>query len=314
MNDVSVIIVNWNTKDLLLKCIQSIHDTTREIDYEIIVVDNGSNDGSQDALNDRFPEVKLIENRRNLGFARANNIGIQASQARYECLVNSDVLVLDGCLDAMLAYMDSHPSIGVLGPKLLNSDMSLQPSCKQMPTIWNNLCVALGLHRLFKNIKFFNGEHLSYLDHNQIKHVQALAGAFLMVRKSAIEKAGLLDDAFFVYGEEIDWCLRFRKKRYEIVFFPKARAIHFGAGSSSKERNRFYRELYVSKLKFYKKHFSKSYSNAIILVHILRQNIRILKCLLYKTLLRTGESEYSAELAMHKDVANLLWGNLRSDA
>jgi GT2 family glycosyltransferase len=200
--DLSVVIINWNTKELLLNCIRSIQETTHKISYEIIVVDNGSQDGSQRAVNENFSEVRLIENGKNLGFARANNIGIRASCGRYVCLVNSDVVLLEGCLDTMLAYMESQPSIGILGPKLLNGDMSLQPSCKQLPSIWNNLCIAIGLSALFANIKLFNGEHLSFFDHDRIMNVQALSGAFLMVRRSAAEKVGLLDEAFLFMAKK----------------------------------------------------------------------------------------------------------------
>jgi GT2 family glycosyltransferase len=308
--DLSVVIINWNTKELLLNCIRSIQETTHKISYEIIVVDNGSQDGSQRAVNENFSEVRLIENGKNLGFARANNIGIRASCGRYVCLVNSDVVLLEGCLDTMLAYMESQPSIGILGPKLLNGDMSLQPSCKQLPSIWNNLCIAIGLSALFANIKLFNGEHLSFFDHDRIMNVQALSGAFLMVRRSAAEKVGLLDEAFFIYGEEIDWCMRFTKSQYKIVFFSGARAIHFGSGSSSKEPVRFYRELYSSKLRFYKKHFKHHYWKIMILVHLLRQNLRILKYLIYGRLRATHNIDYSKELRMHREVIHLLWAGL----
>ncbi len=305
--DLSVVIINWNTKELLLNCIRSIKDTTHKISYEIIVVDNGSHDGSQLAIKEQFPEVRLIENNQNLGFARANNIGISTSRGRYVCLVNSDVLVMDMCMDSMFEYLESNPSIAVLGPRLLNSDLTLQPSCKQLPTIWNNLCMALGLSSLFKRIRFFNGEHLSYFDHRKIMQMQALSGAFLMVRKLAIEKVGLLDEDFFIYGEEIDWCVRFRNRGYKIVFYPNAQAIHFGAGSSSKEPMRFYKELIISKLKFYKKHFNRKYYKMIILVHVLRQNIRILKCFAFSIARRTEESDNANELRMRMDVMRMLW-------
>src|ERR1017187_8350071 len=136
--DISVIIVNWNTKDFLEQCLTSLTLTPSNRSIETIVVDNGSSDGSPEMVEDKFPQVKLIRSHENLGFARANNLGIQNSSGRYISLVNSDVKVLPGCLDALADYLDRNPGVGNVGPRILNGDMSLQSSCRRFPSLWNN--------------------------------------------------------------------------------------------------------------------------------------------------------------------------------
>ena len=155
MPDVSVIIVNWNTRELLLACIRSIRQHTGSVSLEIIVVDNASSDGSQEALLQAFPEVVLIQNTENLGFARANNIGIKAAQGDYLCLVNSDVEVKPQCVDRMKAYMDSNPDIGIMGPKIYYPNGAVQDSCKKFPSLWNRFCMATFLHKLMPGFKVF---------------------------------------------------------------------------------------------------------------------------------------------------------------
>ena len=154
MPDVSIIIVNWNTKDLLLSCVSSLKSNTHKTTMEIIVVDNASLDGSQDALRRKFPFVRLIQNPENLGFAKANNIGIQKSTGEYICLVNSDVEVKNACIDNMVAYMNRHSEIGIIGPKIYYPDGKVQFSRKRFPSLWNNFCGTFGLNRPFPRFKF----------------------------------------------------------------------------------------------------------------------------------------------------------------
>ena len=162
MVDISIIIVSWNTKILLQTCLQSVYDTIRHITFEVIVVDNDSSDGSVEMVTKEFPQVKLICNKKNLGFAKANNIGIKVSQGNYICLVNSDVVVLNNCIETMFSYIDSHPTIGISGPKVLNPDKTLQRSFKRFPTIWNALCRASALDTLFPKSKSFASAQMTY--------------------------------------------------------------------------------------------------------------------------------------------------------
>jgi GT2 family glycosyltransferase len=274
--DISVIIVNWNTKELLLECIKSIENNINNSKIEIIVIDNASNDGSVQALNEYFPDVKLIQNVENLGFARANNIGIKASVGHYICLVNSDVTILPGCFKELIQYMEENPSVGIIGPRILWPDLTLQDSCRKFPGLWNNFCESLYLNRLFQKSDFFCGEHMMFFDHASIKKVDGLVGAFLMVRKTALEEVGLFDEQYFIYSEETDLCKRFWKLGWEIVFFPDAQIIHYGRASSSKDPMRFSLAQYDSKVKYWKKHHNSFTVTLFFLFLLMGQGIRLI--------------------------------------
>jgi len=274
MEELSIIIVNWNTKEILLQCLQSLIDTTHGLFIEIIVVDNGSTDGSVAAVKLRFPQVKIICNDQNLGFAKANNIGIKRSKGHYVCLINSDIVVLDDTLHQMRAYMNEHPSIGILAPKLLNQDLTPQLSCKRFPTLWNNFCVAIGLYKIFPNIKLFAGEHIKLASHI-IQLVDVASGAFWMVRREGLQEVGLLDDNFFFYGEDIDWCKRFWQAKWQVVYFPQARAIHYNGRSSAAAPTKYYIEFRRARLKYWKKHHNRFSQICYLAILFLHQIIRI---------------------------------------
>jgi GT2 family glycosyltransferase len=230
--DISVVIVNWNTKDFLEQCLDSLSMTPSARSTEIIVVDNASSDGSVEMVEGRFPQVKLIRSDENLGFARGNNLGIQHSSGRYISLINSDVKVLPGCMDSLADYLDRNPAVGNVGPRILNSDLTLQSSSRRFPTLWNNLCSATGLATAFKGSRFFSGEHMLFFPHDRIMAVDVLVGCFWMLRKEVIKEVGLLDESFFMYGEDVDWCRRCWNAGWQIVFLPNAQAIHYRGGSS----------------------------------------------------------------------------------
>lgn len=274
MIDVSAIVVNWNTKELLLQCLESLSSETKRCCLEIILVDNGSTDGSQKAVRETFPNVKLIQNQRNLGFAKANNIGILHSSGRYVCLVNSDIEVLNGCLNKLCNYMDRHPLIGITGPKTLNPDLSLRINCKEFPNLWNTFCRAVGLHRAFPRLSFFSEVLMRYFDHTSVRSVDVLPACFLMVRRESIDKVGMLDENFFFYGEDKDWCKRFKAAGWDVVFYPAAEVIHYAGKSSSVEPVRFEIERLRSNSYYWKKHHGvlaqKSYLLLLILHHAVR--------------------------------------------
>jgi len=268
--DISIVITSWNAKSFLLQCLQSIVEKGIKHSVEVIVVDNGSTDGSCEAVKEKFRDVVLIENAENQGFAKANNIGMLSSKGRYICLVNSDIKVLNGCLDRMVNYMDQNQQVGMLGPKVLWGDMTLQSSCRMVPTLWNNFCPAVGLNRIFRRSKLFSGEHMLYFQHDRIERVDVLVGCFMMVRREAIEKVGLLDERFFIYGEDIDWCKRFWDAGWEVVFFPFAEVIHYGRGSSSNAPLKFVLEQEKSVIQYWKKHHGfgrQQVFKAILLCH-----------------------------------------------
>jgi GT2 family glycosyltransferase len=272
--DVSIVIVNWNTKDLLRDCLESIIAHTSKIEYEIIVVDNGSADNSAEMVKKDFPLVNVITNTDNLGFARANNIGIKVSKGRYICLMNSDITILDDCLGRLVTFMDSSPGVGMAGPKILNTDLTIQHSCRHFPSIWNNLCQSLGLNHLFPKSAFFSDWIMNYWNHDSTRSIDALSGCFLIIRREALEEVGLLDEEFFIYGEDLDWCRRMRNAKWDIVFYHGAEAIHLGGASSAAAPIKFYLEMQKADLRYWRKHHGRSGKISYAAVILLRETIR----------------------------------------
>ena len=254
--DVSVIIINWNTRKLLETCLESLDGSCVAHSQEVIVVDNNSSDGSQAIVRQKFPQVKLICNASNVGFAHGNNQGIKASCGRYVSLVNSDVKVLPGCHDKLVEFMDANLAIGIAGPRVLNGDRTLQSSCRRFPGLWNNVCDAFAFRRFFPKSGFFAGEHMLYFKHDREIFPDVLVGCFLFARAKAVKEFGLLDEDFFMYGEDIDWCLRCWRSGWKIAFYPGAEAIHYRGGSSSVDPIRFAVVLQRARQQFWKKHYS----------------------------------------------------------
>ena len=224
--DVSVVIVAWNAKPYLELCLESLAAAPPRRSLEVIVVDNASTDGSAEMIETRFPSVNLVKSAENLGFSKGNNVAIRQCHGRYIALVNPDVQVLPGCLDALADFMDQNPKVGNVGPRVLNPDMTLQSSCRRFPTLWNNFCSAAGLEAAFKGSRFFAGEHMFYFPHDRTTTVDVLVGCFNMVRRETFEAVGLLDEGLFMYGDDVDWCRRCWTAGWQVVFFPGARAIH----------------------------------------------------------------------------------------
>ncbi len=250
----TIIVVTWNGKTYALECLKSLTSPAIKVSHEIIVVDNGSTDGTPEAIKAEFPDVTLIENNANLGFAKANNIGIASGRGKYMCLVNSDVVVPAGCLEKMVEYMEGHPKIGILGPKMLSPDGTVGASVMRLPTIWNTLSCALGLHTIFPRSAFFGGFLMDSYPYDSIDEVEVLTGWFWLVPRNALNVVGGLDERFFMYGEDIDWCHRFRDAGWQVVFFPDADALHYGAASSKEAPSRFYVEMRRANLQYFQKH------------------------------------------------------------
>jgi GT2 family glycosyltransferase len=224
--DISVVIVGWNAKHYLELCLESLAKAAPRRSMEVLVVDNASTDGSVEMIEARFPWVKLIKSSENLGFAKGNNVAIRQCQGRYVALVNPDVIVLPGCLDALADFLDENPEVGNVGPRVFNPDMSQQSTCRRFPTLWNNFCSATGLSARFKNSRFFAGEHMFYFQHDRTLAVDVLVGCFSMMRREALDAVGLLDEGLFMYGDDVDWCRRARNAGWQVVFYPGGQAIH----------------------------------------------------------------------------------------
>lgn len=254
--DISVIIVNWNTRKYLVECIDSLKKTTKQSSLEIIVVDNGSTDGSQAALAVTHPDVRLIQNATNLGFAKANNIGIVEAKGRYVCLVNTDIVALDTCLDDMLLYADSHPEIGTLGPKTVDEDLKLRPNCRKFPTLLNAAADHLLLKKLFPFVPAFEGRTLKEKTYEYTHEAEVLSGCFLLVRRVALDAVGLLDERFFFYGEDTDWSKRFHDAGWKNVFLSEACAIHYGGATTSAYPIKYYLTMEKADMTYWGKHRS----------------------------------------------------------
>lgn len=272
--EVSVIIVTWNGKRYALECLSSLQENTGHLRVEVIVVDNKSTDGTPEEIRRQFPDVALIQNVSNLGFAKANNIGLAVARGRYLCLVNSDVVVPPGCLENMLSFMERNPRIGMLGPKMLAPGGGIGQSVMRLPTVWNTLCCSLGLHNLVPRSKLFGGFLMNDYPYDSIDDVEVLTGWFWMVSRPAFEEVGGLDEQFFMYGEDIDWSYRFRRAGWRVVFFPQSAALHYGAASSAQAPTRFYVEMRRANLQYFRKHHGRigavGYKVAVLVHELIR--------------------------------------------
>ena len=234
MIDLSISIVSWNVKALLEKCLESIFREKGELNIEVIVVDNNSADGSADLIKGRFPEVRLIENKSNLGYAAANNQAIKLSKGKYVLLLNPDTEIRPDAFQKMIDFMGKHADAGALGPKLLNKDGSIQPSCMSFPTLKTALFNALFLDALFPKSKLFGKYLMSWWDHNDTKEVDQPMGAALLIRKDVIDRIGLMDEHNIFWFDEVDYCFEIKKAGFKIYFFPGAEIIHY-KGESFKQ-------------------------------------------------------------------------------
>jgi GT2 family glycosyltransferase len=250
----SIVIVVWNAKNYVVECLDSLKEYLGDIQAEVIIVDNASTDGSPELVSERYPDFRLIRNTENLGFAKANNLGIAQTSGEYLCLVNSDVKFTGDCFSPMLRYLAENPAVAMLGPKMLNADGKAARSTMRFPTIWNSFSRAIGLDLVFRRSALFGGYLMADFDHQRTIPVQVLNGWFLLIRRSALERVGLLDPQFFMYGEDVDWCYRFRKAGQVIVFFAEAEAIHYGGASAASAPVRFNVEMHRANLQYWRKH------------------------------------------------------------
>lgn len=255
MIDLSIVIVNWNVKDLLAHCLESIFRTCEGLEIEVIVIDNASADGSPQMIRERFPQVCLIANERNAGFTRANNQGIAVAKGRYILLLNPDTEVLDGALSTMVCYMDAHPNVGALGPRLLHSDGRVQSSRRRFPTLTTAFLESTILQQWFPRNRILRRYYC--LDHSdeEEQEVDWVVGACLMMRREALDKVGLLDEHFFMYSEEMDWCYRVVKRGWRVVYLPSAQVVHHEGRSSSQVVPQRHIYFQSSKVYYFRKYF-----------------------------------------------------------
>jgi GT2 family glycosyltransferase len=246
--DLSIIIVNWNTKEYLLPCVKSIFEKGEGVSKEVIVVDNGSQDGSASEVKKTFPFVQLIENERNLGFARAVNQGLQKASGRYILLLNPDTQVKYGAIDRLMSFLDDRKDAGIVGGQLLNVDGSKQNSIANFPSLATELLNKSLLRRLFP--KKFPGKEKDY---SEPIEVDSVIGACMMVRREATKQVGLLDEDYYLFLEETDWCYRMKKAGWKIYHVSQAEIYHFQGKSAERDKKKAKVEYYRSRYHFFKK-------------------------------------------------------------
>jgi N-acetylglucosaminyl-diphospho-decaprenol L-rhamnosyltransferase len=270
--DLLIVIVNYNTCDLLRDCLASLYDSQGDFSYRVCVVDNGSRDNSAAIAGQEFPQAQLIEVPVNRGYAYANNLGLTAFGfqnaplarhpssliPRYALLLNADTLLPPSALRDMLAFMEAHPEAGAAGPRLVREDGSLDLACRRsFPTPSAFLYRMMGLSKLFPQSPRFGRYNLTYLDPDELTEVDSVVGAFMLVRAEAIHQVGLLDENFFLYGEDLDWAYRIRKAGWKIYYNPQVTVLHVKGAStrhSRRARYEFYRAMDI----FYHKHYAST--------------------------------------------------------
>jgi N-acetylglucosaminyl-diphospho-decaprenol L-rhamnosyltransferase len=250
--DLSIIIINWNTCHFLAKCLQSIEENAGKrspLRIETFVVDNASTDGSPQMVRERFSQVRLIENERNVGFALANNQAIRQSQGQYVLLLNSDTEVHPGALETMMQFMDIHSRVAGCGSLLLNGDGSLQTSCHPILTPGREFWRLMFLDRLWHRATYMQTKW----DRRIPRQVEVVKGACFMLRRTALDQVGLLDEQYFMYTEEMDLCHRLLQAGWEIWWVPQAVVTHYGEASTRQAAEEMYVQLYRSKMQFHRK-------------------------------------------------------------
>jgi GT2 family glycosyltransferase len=264
----SIIIVNYNTYDLTKQTIESIIQKEHPFEYEILLVDNASKDGSIEKLQETFNNLisrkilRVFINTSNLGFAKANNIGIRASRGKYILLLNSDTVINEDCLEQCLIEMDRNPNLGALGCKVILPDGKLDHACKRgFPTPKASLYYLLKLYKI-DQIKYGQYDAL-HLNEDEVGEVDCLMGAFMLMPKAVLDNAGLLDEDFFMYGEDIDLCYRIKESGYKILYYSKATITHHKGGSSKKRKTKVIYDFHNAMWIFYKKHYYVKYNFAV---------------------------------------------------
>lgn len=249
--DLSIIIVNWNTRDLLAQCLASVYAYPPEGEFEVFVVDNASTDDSTQMMRGWFPQVRMIENSENVGFARANNQAIQESTGCYVLLLNPDTEVQPGALKTLMRFMDAHPQAGAAGARLLNPDGTLQTSCYPAPSLSREFWRLFHLDVLYP-YALYPMKRWLLESHREVDIVQ---GACMILRREALDQVGLLDEDYFIYSEEVDFCHRLRQRDWKVYWVPQAVVVHYGSQSTRQMAAAMFLRLYQGKVLYFRKHY-----------------------------------------------------------
>lgn len=289
---ISIIIVSYNTRELLKNCINSIYMTYPEKDLEILVVDNASSDGSPTMLKENFRDVILIESKENLGFAKANNIAIKKAKGDYILLLNPDTIITKNSIIKCINYMDKHRDVGILGCKVVMPDGKLDLACRRsFPTPSVSFYRMTGLSKLCPKNKLFGQYNLTYLDENETYEVDSIVGAFMLTRSEIIDQVGILDEDYFMYGEDIDWCYRIKQEGWKVMYYHEAVIYHYKGASGGKKNPKIIREFYRAMHLFYKKHYKSEYAIITTGIIYLGINLKMFLSLGLNHLKRSGGSQ-----------------------
>jgi GT2 family glycosyltransferase len=250
MPDACAVVVTYNALPWIEQCLESVRGE------ETIVVDNGSNDGTVEVVRELFPEARVIE-QQNLGLAAGWNAGMAVASGRYFLILNADAWLTDGALGRLVRHADEHPEAAVVGPKLLNTNGTLQRSVRGFPTLWRLATEYFFLRKLAPRTRLLNAFYAGGFEHDEARDVEVVMGACMLVRREAVEQVGPLDDAFFLFSEETDWCYRFRQAGWKVRFFPGAECVHVGGASHG---GRMLRENVRGHLRFLAKHHGARYA------------------------------------------------------
>ena len=262
MVDLSVVVVSWNVRDLLRQCLNSILDIRSPLLVEVIVVDNASTDGSVEMVRAEFPNACLITNTENRGFPAANNQGIAVAQGRHVLLLNSDAEVVGEALATMVAYADTHPDVGVVGPQLLNPDGSVQSSRRRFPTMTTAFFESTWLEP-YAPLRMLERYYVLGQPDDATLDVDWVKGAALMARREAIKQVGPMDEGFFMYSEELDWCRRFREAGWRVVYLPTAQVVHHEGKSSEQVVASRHIYFQTSKVRYFRKYYGRVVAEAL---------------------------------------------------
>jgi len=234
----SIVIVSFNTCNILRECLLRVRKFGKDVDSETFVVDNASTDGSARMVSEEFPEVKLITSQTNVGFAAGNNLALRETSGKFILLLNSDAYLLPDTLESTLRFMEENVDCGILGIKLVGQDDKLQPSARKLPNAWYKFLVITGIASKFPKSRILGGPDYSWWDHNAVKEVGWVPGAYFLTRREVIDKIGILDERYFLYYEETDFCLQAKRAGWKVLFFPHSKVIHLGGESSKTVQKR----------------------------------------------------------------------------
>ncbi|MCJ7497214.1 MAG: glycosyltransferase family 2 protein [candidate division Zixibacteria bacterium] len=259
----SIIIVTWNSEEFIKSCLESIFNSQVSTDFEVVVIDNASQDETVKIIQEIFHQVKLISNQKNLGYAKGNNQGIEIARGGYILLLNPDVDLKENCLQLMLDFLEGHKEIDALGPQLLNLNGTIQPSCREFPDFSILLWEISGLSTLFPKSRIFGRWRMGYFDFQSLREVDQPMGSCLLLRRKILERIGILDERFPIFFNDVDLCYRMKKNGGKLYFFPEAKAFHYKGGSTQKVKPEMILSAHLSFFKFLFK-YKKGVLNRIL--------------------------------------------------